>query len=654
MKGMLAMFTSLSCWHGSLRARSSLPLLLASAAVISCTSQPRTGAVNDAGVEVVLDAARPVSEAGPPLPAPDPVARVCTSDAWCWDGSGPHGNGLHAVAATSASDVWAVGELGLVLHHDGETWHSRWAPTREHLRAVHVGAGEVWAAGDDATLLLYANGAWQAITPSTLPPDADLRGLARDAEGNVWVVGTGGTLLERRDGVWSLVPTGLTTSFNAVWTRGEQVWVAGDGGVVLRRADDAWIAVDSGTSQNLIAIDGQADEIWIAGAGGEVRRYDAEATRFERPGGEGPAPSGSVTALEVSGRRVYAASQNGNVHLWDGDATCPVPGDAGAPEQPCPGWAPVRTTGQDSAVHGLWADGDDAIAVGTFGCIVSWQGPRRTVVAPAAMDNYLDISGSAAGAEVWVAGDRLLRRESGAWVSVDRDSPRAVYGVQALGSGQTLLAGTGGMSRRWSGESWDILDVSPDAWLHGVWSDGDVGWLVGSRGRAWGLLNRRVWTPLDTPTDRDLLAVWSAPSGEAWAVGEGGTVLRHDGSQWAPIPSGPNGGISADLRGVWGLDAHDIWAVGTAGTALHWDGDRWTPSTEPASFSLNAVWGRAPNDVWAVGSGGTILHYDGAAWQPEFSGTAQALHAVWGDASRVWAVGEHGALLLKELGPAAP
>src|SRR5690606_9836218 len=112
--------------------------------------------------------------------------------------------------------------------------------------------------------------------------------------------------------------------------------------------------------------------------------------------------------------------------------------------------------------------------------------------------------------------------------------------------------------------------------------------------------------------------------------------------QWAEIPSGPDGGVSADLRGVWGTADDDVWAVGTGGTMLRWDGRLWTREGEEASFSLNAVWGRAADDVWAAGSAGTLLHFDGSAWQPEFSGTSQSLNALWGDAQRLWAVGEHG------------
>lgn len=615
---------------------------LGALALSACAQEKSPPGGLDAGISIDIDAA-PSPDTGAPV---TPLARVCSSDAWCWDGDGPHGNTLNAIAGSSADALWLVGDLGLALELAGDRWIPRWTPTREDLRAVTVRDDEVWAVGAASTVLRYVNQSWEEEVVEVLDAPTELRGVAADAGGSVWVVGSRGTLLERSSETWSIVPTATMTALNAITVIGSVVWAVGDAGVVLQRTGAGWSPVDSGTAQNLTAVHGRAGEVWIVGANGEVRRFDAETSRFERPQGEGPAPTGELRAVQVSGEQVFIATGAGSLHVWDESLTCPVPGDAGAPEQPCPGWGPVRSTGSERSILGLWARGERALLVGELGTIVSFEGASRRILAAGNLDNYLGLSG-VAGGDLWVAGDRLLQRVNGAWTSIDRDSPRAVYAVQALGAGQTLVAGTGGMSRRLDGESWESLDVAPDAWLHGIASDGDSGWLVGSRGRSWGLLNRRLWTELETPTDRDLLAVWSAPLGNVWAVGAAGTILRHDGALWAAIPSAPNGGVSSDLRSVWGSADDDIWAVGTAGTALHWDGTRWLETTSPESFSLNDVWGRSSSDVWAVGSGGTILHYDGTTWQPEFSGTKQALHGVWGDGEQIWAVGERGAILVK-------
>jgi hypothetical protein len=542
-----------------------------------------------------------------------------------------------------------VGEVGIVLHFDGENWRSRRAPTRQHLRAIWLTGSEAWVVGDDATVLHYAAGSWEPVVVPELAADTSLRGVWGDAAGNLWVVGDRGTLLERRAGAWSIVDLASPESLNAVWAGGGEAWAVGDLGTVFRNVAGEWARVDAGTSQKLTSIHGRGNDVWLAGAAGEVRYYDRENERWQRPDGEGPAPGGELRGVQViSGEQVYVATSSGDVYMWDGTTTCPVPGDAGAPELPCPNWGPVRHSGQPLAILGLWASGERTVAVGLHGSIVSWQGESRSVVAAGSLDNYLDISGSGSG-DVWVAGDRLLSLREGTWNEVLRDSPRAVYAVQPLDAERALVAGTGGMARSYTGDAWESMDVRADAWLRDMWSDGNAGWLVGSRGSAWGLLNRRLWTALTTPTDRDLLGVWSSAMGTAWAVGAEGVILRHDGLLWAAIPSGPNGGLEVDLRGIWGSAENDIWAVGTGGTAVHWNGSVWTKATEDAPFALNDVWGRSGSDIWAVGSGGTILHYDGASWQAELSGTGHALNALWGTSDRLWAVGEHGTILVKDL-----
>jgi len=64
---------------------------------------------------------------------------------------------------------------------------------------------------------------------------------------------------------------------------------------------------------------------------------------------------------------------------------------------------------------------------------------------------------------------------------------------------------------------------------------------------------------------------------------------------------------------------------------------------------LGRVVGGLPRSAWGLLSGGTILHFDGESWQPEQSGSEHTLNAIWGNQQQVWAVGEHGAILVKKL-----
>jgi photosystem II stability/assembly factor-like uncharacterized protein len=83
------------------------------------------------------------------------------------------------------------------------------------------------------------------------------------------------------------------------------------------------------------------------------------------------------------------------------------------------------------------------------------------------------------------------------------------------------------------------------------------------------------------------------------------------------VPGLPNTGA---FFKVWGSGASDVFACGQGGTIVRWDGSAWkAQSTGLAPFQpLFTVAGRANNEVYAVGGvgGGIALRYDGSTWTP--------------------------------------
>ncbi len=68
---------------------------------------------------------------------------------------------------------------------------------------------------------------------------------------------------------------------------------------------------------------------------------------------------------------------------------------------------------------------------------------------------------------------------------------------------------------------------------------------------------------------------------------------------------------TATLHGGAVISATDAWVVGEWGTALHWDGTNWQLTPTGSSETLSNVVALGPKDVWAVGSS-SVLHFDGA------------------------------------------
>lgn len=61
----------------------------------------------------------------------------------------------------SASEGWAIGSNGLIVHDLNGTWTQVTSPTGQTLRSIAmVSPTEGWAVGDQGTILHYSNSAW--------------------------------------------------------------------------------------------------------------------------------------------------------------------------------------------------------------------------------------------------------------------------------------------------------------------------------------------------------------------------------------------------------------------------------------------------------------------------------------------------------------
>ncbi len=170
-------------------------------------------------------------------------------------------NILEAVAAVTASDVWAVGigitgfsTTPLIEHWNGTAWSIITNPgtTVGGLSGVAVvSANDVWAVGtglngdEDATLTLHWNGsAWSLVPSPNVEPEVDngLAAVTVIASDDIWAVGTQQptsltaphTLTLHWDGTaWSIVPSANTslTSGNhllaAAAVASDDVWATG-------------------------------------------------------------------------------------------------------------------------------------------------------------------------------------------------------------------------------------------------------------------------------------------------------------------------------------------------------------------------------------------------------------------------------------------
>ena len=150
-----------------------------------------------------------------------------------------------------------------------------------------------------------------------------------------------------------------------------------------------------------------------------------------------------------------------------------------------------------------------------------------------------------------------------------------------------------------------------------------------------------TWTVVSPPaTGNHLRGVCSIAEDDVWAVGDSGTILHYDGSNWSTVSSP----TSNSLRSISPAWKDDIWAVGVSGTIIRYSGaGGWNAvSPSPTTELLNSVSTLGSGEAWAVGILGGIFHFNGSGWSEVLpKPTDRGLYGVAAVSSGdVWAVGE--------------
>jgi hypothetical protein len=197
-----------------------------------------------------------------------------------------------------------------------------------------------------------------------------------------------------------------------------------------------------------------------------------------------------------------------------------------------------------------------------------------------------------------------------------------------------------GLAYRYDGQMWAAETLPLTGILRAVWASGsgDV-WAAGERGnvlrRVGGTWRRERGGAGGMP---GLNGIWGSGPNDVWFVGDGSTVLRWDGTNLVSASSG----VSSDLSAINGTSLQNLWAVGAQGGIYRWNqaGSAWTKQEQTfTSGVLYSVWTTAANDVWAVGQSGVALHNDGSGWKGYTTGLASAVGVYAAADNQVWAVG---------------
>ena len=185
----------------------------------------------------------------------------CSKDGWCWSTPTPQGNLLFSVSGSSASDVWAVGGAGAIVHWDGRSWAEVPSGSQDPLSSVwSASASDAWAVGYNAAVLHWDGSTWSPAIGVPTPPagcfsdDTIWSAVWGSGPSDVWIVGLCeapklfGAAIHWDGSQWT--PFTLPEGFGAVWGTGpNDAWAIGSDDADLFHWDgQSWTTVSTGQS----------------------------------------------------------------------------------------------------------------------------------------------------------------------------------------------------------------------------------------------------------------------------------------------------------------------------------------------------------------------------------------------------------------------
>lgn len=194
----------------------------------------------------------------------------------------PTAAGIHTIWASSSSDVWLGTNDGKIYHYDGSNWSLSYSDV--NILEVHTisgtGSSDVWAAAYsssiEAELFLHFDGSsWtQHTTNATIGP---AYAIWTRATNDIWAVGYTGSISHYDGSNWTS-EVGIITAEHlyGVWgSSANDIWAAGGAGTLLHYDGANWNTVTQSTAANLREIWGSsASDIWLIGDNGTTLHYN--------------------------------------------------------------------------------------------------------------------------------------------------------------------------------------------------------------------------------------------------------------------------------------------------------------------------------------------------------------------------------------------
>ena len=252
---------------------------------------------------------------------------------------------LNGLWGSSATDVYAVGSAGTILHSRGDgQWTAQTSGTTATLNAVWGSSStDLYVAGETIVLRSSGDGQWRSETP----PGASYQAVWGSGAGDVYIAGIIGLARSTGDGTWTAQPPVQQTRgyFGLGGRSANDVWaVGGDGQTMVgqliggaQHFTGSWSWTALGSTENMKGIAfttrgtfivGNGGEIWFDGGSGFLRQTSADLNDLNSVWAAG---TGTLFAVGGSGS-VVTSSGDGAWHLEATPSALPLNAVWGASE----------------------------------------------------------------------------------------------------------------------------------------------------------------------------------------------------------------------------------------------------------------------------------------------------------------------------------
>jgi hypothetical protein len=501
------------------------------------------------------------------------VKMINSDDGWAvgdggsivrWNGSAwtavtsPVTTPLTRVDFTHSGHGWAVGADGVILGWDGIEWTTHATPTSQWLNGIaSVSVDDAWAVGFN-TFLRWDGDSWTQI-PGGSGNLTDIHML--DANTG-WAVGGGGSNSTSQiihwDGVsWTpqTFPGHFTSLYTVAMNSATDGWAMGTRGQIIRWDGAEWHLESTPATDNIFDL-ALADGIGFAVGRNVLLEWDGVAWQSLTP----PAPPEiGVTYYgmdAVSPTNIWAVGETANFYTaiihWDGHRWA---------QQFAPSLYRLNAVSMLAETDG-WA-------VGNNGLILKWDGSGWQVVPSPIQNAFMYGVDMVASDDVWISGGSglILHWDGDAFHNIPSGVTTTLRDIHMLESDSGWIVGPNGLILQWDGVAWEEVATHITAPLFGVYMvDNETGWAVGGLSDASGgsgvILHwdGDEWTEWPVPDNvPTLIGVHFDAADNGWAVGQLGVMLHWNGTSWNRVEQPTQFNIFAATT----LPTGEAWAVGS-------------------------------------------------------------------------------------------